>query len=105
MKLELKNLNAFRNLTLTSPPCFVFIENGSAGIEYIREFDIALITSGYAKSRGVQAVTGQVLMYDFSEKGGRYETKKLKIQGVTLDRVLFYLNATLHVLKAHTFFA
>uniref|UniRef100_F1L5L8 Paraoxonase n=1 Tax=Ascaris suum TaxID=6253 RepID=F1L5L8_ASCSU len=65
------------------------VENGSAGIEYIREFDIALITSGYAKSRGVQAVTGQVLMYDFSEKGGRYETKKLKIQGVTLDRKSF----------------
>ncbi|KHN78890.1 Mechanosensory abnormality protein 6 [Toxocara canis] len=64
-------------------------ENGSAGIEYIREFDIALITSGYAKSRGVHSLVGDVLMYDFSEKTGRYETKKLKIQGITLDRESF----------------
>lgn len=48
----------------------------------IPELDIALITSGYARSRGIENVTGGVLLYDF--KDNRSGAKKLKIKGINL---------------------
>ncbi|VDK42326.1 unnamed protein product [Anisakis simplex] len=62
---------------------------GSCRIVRNLEFDIALITSGYAKSRGVKAAVGDVFLYDFNDNTGRYEAKSLKIQGITLDRHTF----------------
>ncbi|KAK6105161.1 Arylesterase family protein [Brugia pahangi] len=63
--------------------------NGSAGMVLIPELNIALITSGYAKSRGVSNITGAIFVYNFTENRN-YEAKKLKIKGFNLEYFIPY---------------
>lgn len=60
--------------------------NGSASMTLIPELDIALITSGYARSHGIKNVTGGVLLYDF--KDNRSGAKQLKIKGINLQNFI-----------------
>lgn len=49
----------------------------------IPELNVALITSGYARSRDVGNITGAVFLYDFMDNRN-YEAKKLRIKGFNL---------------------
>ncbi|EFO25847.2 mechanosensory abnormality protein 6 [Loa loa] len=55
----------------------------------IPELNIALITSGYARSRGVSNITGAVFLYNFINNRN-YEVKKLKIKGFNLQYFIPY---------------
>uniref|UniRef100_A0A915PG69 Paraoxonase n=1 Tax=Setaria digitata TaxID=48799 RepID=A0A915PG69_9BILA len=55
----------------------------------IPELNIALITSGYVRSRGVSNITGAILLYNFTDNKN-YEMKKLKIQGFHLRYFIPY---------------
>lgn len=63
------------------------LANGSAGMVLIPELNIALITSGYARSRGISNITGAVFLYSFTDNRN-YEAKKLKIKGFDLVLIL-----------------
>ncbi|VDN03118.1 unnamed protein product [Thelazia callipaeda] len=63
--------------------------NGSGGITLISELDIALITSGYAKSRGVTSVVGAIYLYNFTDNRN-YKANKLNIKGFDLRKFIPY---------------
>ncbi|VDK75436.1 unnamed protein product [Litomosoides sigmodontis] len=55
----------------------------------ITELDVALITSGYGRSRGVSNITGAVFLYNFMDNRN-YEAKKLKVKGFNLQNFVPY---------------
>ncbi|MCP9264389.1 Mechanosensory abnormality protein 6 [Dirofilaria immitis] len=65
------------------------IANGSAGMTFIRELNIALITTGYARNRGISNITSAILLYNFIDNKN-YEVKKLKIKGFNLKYFIPY---------------